>query len=68
MTDIAAAGPGLGATHEVLNQAVAFEDVNLLDTDLALTEALEREGGGWAVDRVRDAAAVAGSAEAAEHG
>ena len=56
------------ATHEVLNQSVPFEDVNLFEADLALREALEREGGGWAVDRVRDTGAVAGSAEAQEHG
>ena len=68
MTDIAAAGPRLSATHEVANQSVPFEDVDLFGTDLALGEALEREGGGWAVDRVRDAGVVAGSAEAAEHG
>src|SRR5919206_3298582 len=55
-------------THDVLNQSVPFEDVNLFDTDLALQEALEREGAGWAVDRARDTGAVAGSAEAAEHG
>jgi putative acyl-CoA dehydrogenase len=55
-------------THDVLNQSVPFEDVNLFDSDLALREALEREGAGWAIDRVRDAGAVAGSAEAQEHG
>src|ERR671934_2771924 len=55
-------------THDVLNQSVPFEDVNLFESDLALREALEREGAGWAVDRVRDTGAVAGSAEAAEHG
>ncbi len=55
-------------THEVVNQAAPYEDVNLLDDDAALAEALAREGGGWAVDRVRDAAGVAGSAEAMEHG
>jgi putative acyl-CoA dehydrogenase len=55
-------------THDVLNQSVPFEDVNLFDSDLALREALEREGAGWAVDRARDTGAVAGSAEAMEHG
>jgi putative acyl-CoA dehydrogenase len=54
--------------HDVLNQSVPFEDVNLFESDLALREALEREGAGWAVDRARDTGAVAGSAEAAEHG
>src|SRR5215218_2151704 len=60
--------PVQSATHDVLNQPPPFEDVNLFDADLALREALEREGGGWAVDRVRDTGAVAGSPEAQEHG
>ena len=51
-------------THEVTNQSVPFEDVNLFELDLPLREALEREGAGWAVDRARDTGAVAGSAEA----
>src|SRR5919206_380320 len=55
-------------THDVLNQSLPFEDVNLFETDLALREALDREGARWAVDRARDTGAVAGSAEAAEHG
>ena len=50
------------------NQSVPFEDVDLLAADVPLQEALEREGGGWAVDRVRDAGVVAGSAEAQAHG
>src|SRR4051794_36815423 len=56
------------ATHEVTNQAPPFEDQNLFELDLPLQEALEREGGGWGVDRVRDLGAVAGSAEAIAHG
>src|SRR3954468_18769891 len=55
-------------THEVTNQSVPFEDVNLFELDLPLREALEREGAGWAVDRARDPGAVAGSAEALAHG
>ena len=55
-------------THDVLNQSLPFEDVNLFDSDLALREGLEREGARWAVDRARDTGAVAGSAEALEHG
>jgi putative acyl-CoA dehydrogenase len=53
--------------REVLNQAPPLEPINLFDADLALQEALEREGGGWGVDRVREAGEVAGSAEAREH-
>ena len=56
------------ATHEVRNQSRPFEDVDVFALDLALVEGLEREGGGWAVDRVRDCGVVAGSAEAHEHG
>ncbi len=41
------ATPG-SATHEVLNQPQPLENFNLLTTDCALLEALEREGGGWA--------------------
>jgi putative acyl-CoA dehydrogenase len=55
-------------THEVFNQPPPFEDVNYFDADLALREGLEREGAAWAIDRVRDTGAVAGSAEAQAHG
>jgi len=54
--------------REVLNQAPPLQPISLLDADLALAEALEREGGGWGIDRVREAGLVAGSAEALEHG
>jgi putative acyl-CoA dehydrogenase len=54
-------------THEVLNQSVPFTDQNLFELDVALREALEREGGAWGIDRARDLGAVAGSAEAREH-
>jgi putative acyl-CoA dehydrogenase len=54
-------------THEVVNQPPPFEDVSFFEADVALREALDREGAGWAVDRVRDCGAVAGSAEAQEH-
>jgi putative acyl-CoA dehydrogenase len=52
----------------VLNQAPPLQPVNLFDADLALQEALSREGGGWGVERAREAGAVAGSVEALEHG
>ncbi len=35
-------------THEVLNQAAPFADVNLFRCDAALCEAVEREGASWA--------------------
>jgi putative acyl-CoA dehydrogenase len=54
-------------THEVRNQPPPLEPYNAFDADLALQEALGREGGAWGVDRVRDFGAVAGSVEAREH-
>jgi putative acyl-CoA dehydrogenase len=39
----------------------------VFEVDLALTEALEREGGGWGIDRAREAGAIAGGVEAREH-
>ncbi len=53
--------------REVLNQAPPLTPVNLFEVDLALQEALEREGGGWGVERAREAGGVAGSVEALEH-
>src|SRR5579884_4050903 len=63
----AAIQPAHDPARTVLNQAPPLEPVNLFDVDLALREALEREGGSWGVDRVREAAAVAGSVETREH-
>jgi putative acyl-CoA dehydrogenase len=54
-------------THDVLNQAPPLTPYNVFEADLVLREALEREGGGWGVDRVRDAGQLAGTDEAAEH-
>ena len=51
----------------VLNQTPPLEPVNLFEVDLALREALGREGGEWGADRVGEAGEVAGSAEAREH-
>jgi putative acyl-CoA dehydrogenase len=53
--------------REVLNQAPLLEPINLFDADVALAEALEREGGSWGIDRVREAGEVAGSPEVREH-
>jgi putative acyl-CoA dehydrogenase len=52
---------------EVENQSVPFEDVNYFALDLPLREALAREGADWALARVSETGAVAGSAEAQEH-
>jgi putative acyl-CoA dehydrogenase len=54
--------------REVLNQAPPLQPISLLDSDLALSEGLVREGGEWGVDAVREAGVVAGGVEAREHG
>ena len=54
-------------THEVQNQPPPLESYNAFEADPALREALDREGGAWGVDRVRDFGAACGSAEAREH-
>jgi putative acyl-CoA dehydrogenase len=59
--------PDADPARTVLNQPPPLEPVNLFDRDLALQEAVEREGGGWGFGRVREAAAVAGSPETREH-
>jgi putative acyl-CoA dehydrogenase len=53
--------------REVLNQAPPLEPVNLYEHDLPLRQALEREGGGWGADRVREAGELAGSVIGREH-
>ena len=50
-------------THTVFNQAPPFENVNLFTCDPALTEALTREGAGWAADGLRELGARLGTAE-----
>ena len=55
-------------THEVANQAPPLQDVNLYALDRVLREAVEREGGGWAAERLHETGRTAGSAEAIEHG
>src|SRR5919204_2291004 len=56
-----------GKTHAVENQAPPIVPYNVFEADLPLREALEREGGGWGVDRLRDTGELAGSREALEH-
>jgi len=56
-----------GSTHEVANQAPPLAPYNVFEADLPLREALEREGGGWGVDRLRDTGELAGSVEARDH-
>ena len=56
------------ATHQVTNQPPPLADYNLYDEDIALREALAREGAGWAEDKVRALGAELGTAHVAELG
>ena len=47
-------------THEVFNQPPPLASYNVFDEDRALSEALHREGGGWAEDRCRALGEMAG--------
>ncbi|HEY1834765.1 MAG TPA: acyl-CoA dehydrogenase family protein [Solirubrobacteraceae bacterium] len=58
---------GHGVTHEVTNQPPPLADYNAFEADVALAEALVREGGKWGLDRVRDFGAVTASSEALAH-
>ncbi len=53
----------MSPTHEVFNQAQPLEDLNLFETDRPLTEALAREGAGWASERASEMGGICGSAE-----
>jgi putative acyl-CoA dehydrogenase len=55
-------------THEVFNQAPLFEGIDLYSSNVALVEAVQREGAGWVTDEAREVGAFAGSAEAIELG
>jgi putative acyl-CoA dehydrogenase len=50
-------------THEVLNQASPFADVNLYACDVALQEALAREGAPWAAAGLEALGATLGTAD-----
>jgi len=56
------------ATHEITNQVPVLEDINLFTADLALEEAVTREGGAAALKELRAFGLVTGSAEAFEQG
>jgi putative acyl-CoA dehydrogenase len=60
--------PAPFATHEVFNQPPPLEDVNLFSSDTALMEAVEREGGGDASERLQAFGRLTGSAEALGRG
>ena len=56
------------STHDVTNQSPPFEDINLFETDRALRDAVAREGGGWARDRLVAFGREVGSARGFEIG
>jgi len=49
--------------HEVFNQPPPLENYNIFEQDVALCEALRREGGRWGEAQVREFGAVCGQAE-----
>ncbi len=49
-------------THEVANQAPPLADRNLFQDNIALVEALDREGAGWARERAHEVGAAWGAA------
>src|SRR5918992_246268 len=49
-----------GATHEVFNQSPPLENYNVFGADRPLVEAVEREGGGWATERIAELGAICG--------
>src|SRR5688572_28356229 len=51
----------MAATHEVQNQPPPLEDYDVFGADLALVEATEREGAGWALDDLGALGRLAGS-------
>jgi putative acyl-CoA dehydrogenase len=55
-------------THEVLNQPVDLADYNLFSADLALKEAVRREGAEWAANDLADFGARCGAADYLELG
>jgi putative acyl-CoA dehydrogenase len=59
---------GKRETHEILNQVPPLEDWNPFLTDIALQQALEREGGGWSRDQILRHSRQAGSAEVVSWG
>ena len=56
------------ATHEVTNQPPPLEGYNLYARDAALSEALRREGAGWAEGRVSAFGDALGQADTIRHG
>ncbi|MFZ9668762.1 MAG: isovaleryl-CoA dehydrogenase [Solirubrobacterales bacterium] len=58
----------MAETHEVLNQPPPLADLDLFSSDRPLSEALDREGAGWARERAVEFGRLCGSAEVLELG
>ena len=56
------------ATHDVINQPPPRVGHNVFTEDTALTDALDREGAGWAAADISDLGEFAGSEQAMEWG
>ena len=63
MATLERAGDSGRSTHEVLNQAVPLEDYNVFSSDRVLREAVRREGGDFALERIERVGELAGRAE-----
>lgn len=61
------AAAAAGATHEVTNQATPLEPINHYAADIALREAVSREGGAWGDESLMQLGALAGAPEQREH-
>lgn len=60
--------PSLGETHQVHNVGAEMPDFNAFDTDIALVEAVHREGGGWGAESLSYFGQLTGSAAYRELG
>jgi putative acyl-CoA dehydrogenase len=68
MRDADRSGAPYPDPYQVLNQPPPLEDYNAFEQDAALREAVEREGAGWARERLRAMGAAVGSAETIKAG
>jgi putative acyl-CoA dehydrogenase len=59
---------GADATHEITNQSRPLEGYNVFEADRVLSDALERERGGWAADQVWRLGEVCGRPDVIELG
>ena len=55
-------------THEVTNQPPPLVDYNVFEADRVMTEAVRREGAGWAEQRISEVGEIAGRADVIELG